>query len=120
MVRKTNRITDKRLLRQFALFALLASAVSLMSLPVWSQLAPGSMELQWNKGSADCSKNPQPPLQQHPYNARTFILRENLCTTFEAPFMYLLIGSTKALLIDTGDISDPNVVPLAKTVMRLL
>ena len=120
MVRKTNRITDKRLLRQFALFALLASAVSLMSLPVWSQLAPGSMEVQWNEGSADCSKNPQPPLQQHPYNARTFILRENLCTTFEAPIMYLLIGSTKALLIDTGDISDPNVIPLADTVMHLL
>jgi len=34
--------------------------------------------------------------------------------------MYLLIGSTKALLIDTGDIADPNVVPLADAVMRLL
>lgn len=34
--------------------------------------------------------------------------------------MYLLIGSTKGLLIDTGDIADPNRVPLAKTVMQLL
>lgn len=34
--------------------------------------------------------------------------------------MYLLVGSTKALLIDTGDIADPNVIPLADTVMRLL
>jgi glyoxylase-like metal-dependent hydrolase (beta-lactamase superfamily II) len=40
--------------------------------------------------------------------------------TFEAPFMYLLVGSTRALLIDTGNIADPNVVPLADTVMRLL
>jgi len=34
--------------------------------------------------------------------------------------MYLLVGSTKALLIDTGDIADPSVIPLADTVMRLL
>jgi glyoxylase-like metal-dependent hydrolase (beta-lactamase superfamily II) len=34
--------------------------------------------------------------------------------------MYLLIGSARAVLIDTGDIADPNRVPLAKTVMDLL
>lgn len=34
--------------------------------------------------------------------------------------MYLLIGSTKALLIDTGDIADPHIVPLADTVTSLL
>jgi hydroxyacylglutathione hydrolase len=78
------------------------------------------MDVHWNEGSADCAKNPQPPLQQHQYNAQTFILRENLCTTFEAPFMYLLIGSTKALLIDSGDVADPHIVPLADTVTSLL
>ena len=106
MVHKTDRITHSRLLRRLALLVLLALAASLMSAPAWAQLAPGSMDVQWNEGSADCAKNPQPPLQQHQYNAQTFILRENLCTTFEAPFMYLLIGSSKALLIDTGDIED--------------
>src|SRR5262249_779358 len=50
----------------------------------------------------------------------TFILRENLCITFEAPFMYLLTGSTKAWLIDSGDVSDPKQIPLAETVMQLL
>ncbi|MGA7292316.1 MAG: MBL fold metallo-hydrolase [Terriglobales bacterium] len=34
--------------------------------------------------------------------------------------MCLLVGSTKALLIDTGDVADPNQMPLAKTVMTLL
>lgn len=34
--------------------------------------------------------------------------------------MYLLIGSEKALLIDTGDVADPKLMPLAKTVMGLL
>jgi len=84
------------------------------------QLVPGSMDVHWNEGAAQCTGSSQPPLQVHSYNAQTFILRENLCITFEAPFMYLLIGSDKALLIDTGDVADPNKAPLANTVMRLL
>jgi glyoxylase-like metal-dependent hydrolase (beta-lactamase superfamily II) len=88
--------------------------------PARSQLVPGSMDVRWSDGAPDCAKDSQPPLQVHPYNPRTFILRENLCATFEAPFIYLLIGSAEALLIDTGDVTDPNQMPLAKTVMNLL
>jgi hydroxyacylglutathione hydrolase len=126
MARETNCITDKGLsilpagTGRFTFFVLLALAAALIPSPAWSQLVPGSMDVHWNEGSPDCAKNPQPPLQVHQYNARMFILRENPCTTFEAPFMYLLVGSTKALLIDTGDIADPSVVPLAETVMGLL
>src|SRR5271170_2037683 len=120
MAGENNRIIEKRLRSGLTLFVLLALALPLTSPPGWAQLAPGSMDVRWNEGSPKCANAPQPPLQVHPYNTRTFILRENLCTTFEAPFMYLLIGSTKALLIDTGDIADPNVIPLADTVMRLL
>src|SRR5678816_2585529 len=69
--------------------------------PVYSQLVSGTMDVHWNQGSEDCVKNPQPPIQVHQYNAQTFILRESLCATYEAPFIYLLIGKTKALLIDT-------------------
>jgi glyoxylase-like metal-dependent hydrolase (beta-lactamase superfamily II) len=78
------------------------------------------MDVHWNEGAPDCGKNPQPPLQVHRYNLQTLILRENLCVTFEAPFLYLLVGSRKALLIDTGDVADPNQMPLAKTVMSLV
>jgi hydroxyacylglutathione hydrolase len=100
--------------------ALLVLGVLLTSSPGRGQLAPGSMNVHWDEGAPNCAKSSQPPLQVHQYNARTFILRENLCATFEAPFLYLLIGSTKALLIDTGDVADPNVVPLAATVTHLL
>jgi hydroxyacylglutathione hydrolase len=95
-------------------------AVLLVPSCAWTQLTPGSMDVHWNEGAANCAANPHPPLQVHQYNSRTFILRENLCSTFEAPFMYLLIGSAKALLIDTGDVADPSPMPLAATVMRLL
>jgi len=85
-----------------------------------SELVPGTMDVRWNEGSADCVKNPQPPIQAHRYNGDTFILRENLCATYEAPFIYLLIGKTKALLIDTGAVVDPKIMPLAQTVISLL
>lgn len=78
------------------------------------------MDVHWNEGAVNCAASSQPPLQVHRYNDRTFILRENLCATWEAPFMYLLVGSEKALLIDSGDVADPNRMPLANTVMQLL
>lgn len=117
MAHETKDMMGKRLAGFFALVALVAA---LTPLPAWPQLAPGSMDVRWTEGSAACDKNPQPPLQLHQYNPRTFILRENLCATFEAPFMYLMIGSTKALLVDSGDVADPKIAPLADTVMKLL
>jgi glyoxylase-like metal-dependent hydrolase (beta-lactamase superfamily II) len=78
------------------------------------------MDVHWNEGSKDCIKNPQPPIQVHRYDAQTFILRESLCATYEAPFIYLLIGKTKALLIDTGAVADAKIMPLAQTVISLL
>jgi hydroxyacylglutathione hydrolase len=92
----------------------------LCSVSASSQPASGSLGMHWNEGAADCKASPQPPIEVHAYNPQTFILRQNLCSTWEAPFMYLLLGSTRALLIDTGDVADPNQMPLAKTVMQLL
>src|SRR5437588_335750 len=92
--------TTQQFSLRLILFLLLLSGVLLTSSLGWSELVPGSLDVHWNEGASDCAKNPQPPLQVHRYNSQTLILRENLCATFEAPFMYLLIGSRKALLID--------------------
>jgi hydroxyacylglutathione hydrolase len=89
--------------------------------PVWAELTPGSMDVKWDAGAEHCDpSHPPSPLQVHPYNAQTYILRENLCATWEAPFMYLLVGSKRALLIDTGDVAEPQAMPLETTVMGLL
>ena len=89
-------------------------------MPAWSEPVPGSLPAQWNIGAEDCAKSPQPPLQVHAYEPQTFILRQNLCASFEGNFIYLLIGSDKALLIDTGAIADPQKMPLAKKILELL
>ena len=85
-----------------------------------SQPAPGSMNVSWREGAPDCEKASEPPLQIHQYNNQTFIIRESLCSTFEAPFVFLLIGSNRAMLIDTGDVADPAKMPLARTVSQLI
>lgn len=100
--------------------SLLLLGTILNSSSAWGQVAPGSMDVHWDEGAQNCASSSQPPLQVHAYNSQTFILRENLCATFEAPFMYLLIGSSKALLIDTGDVADPAKMPLADTVIKLI
>jgi hydroxyacylglutathione hydrolase len=103
------------------LYGLLPAFVMALSSTAHSQIVPGSMDVHWNPGARHCRKeDPQPPLQVHRYNAQTFILRENPCVTSEAPFMYLLIGTRKALLIDSGDVADSAKVPLAQQVLGLL
>lgn len=42
------------------------------------------------------------PLQAQQYDQNTVVIRQSLRTSFEAPFMYLIFGERKALLIDTG------------------
>jgi glyoxylase-like metal-dependent hydrolase (beta-lactamase superfamily II) len=88
--------------------------------PVSGAPLEGSLPLQWNIGAEDCKASPQPPLQVHAYEPQTFILRQSPCASFEANFLYLLVGSDKALLIDTGAVADPKAMPLAKTIFELL
>ena len=85
-----------------------------------SQIVPGSMDVRWHEGAQDCNATPEEPLQVHAYNAQTYILRQSLCASFEGNFLYLLVGSDKALLIDTGAIAEPQKMPLAKTIVELL
>src|SRR5436305_347500 len=96
------------------------SMALLTATSTWSQPVPGSLDVHWNEGASDCKATPQAPLQVHAYEPQTFILRQSPCASFEANFLYLLIGSDKALLIDTGAIADAKEMPLAKTILELL
>lgn len=60
----------------------------------------GAMPDAWIRGGPDCGEEPE--VQVHRYGASTFILRQSLCTSFEAPFLYLLFGEDQVLLEDTG------------------
>lgn len=44
----------------------------------------------------------EPVAQVQALDADTFVIRQSVKTNFEAPFLYLLFGKDKALLVDTG------------------
>lgn len=98
----------------------LCCMASLLGMPAVGQPAPGDMNVHWDAGAANCQAHTPRPLQVHRYDANTYLLRESLCQTYEGPFIYLLIGTSRALLIDTGDVADANKMPLAATVLGLL
>jgi hydroxyacylglutathione hydrolase len=52
----------------------------------------------WNSGNDP----KEPALHVQNVDKDTVVLRQSITTTFEAPFLYLLFGDKKALLIDTG------------------
>jgi hydroxyacylglutathione hydrolase len=111
-------IQEEFVIWHFARVALLLSVVSAVTSS--AEVVPGNLNVHWNEGSKDCAANPQPPLQVHAYEPQTYILRQSPCADFEANFLYLLIGSKRALLIDTGAVADPAHMPLASTVLDLL
>lgn len=49
----------------------------------------------------------------HAYSEHTVILRQNKSVHFEAPFLFLLFGNERALLLDTGATADPAHFPCA-------
>jgi hydroxyacylglutathione hydrolase len=86
--------------------------------PVNSAMA--LQEKKWNHGSADCNSNTDPAIEVFRYDRFSYILRQNKCLSFEAPFIYVLIGDKKVLVLDTGAPESPENFPLYGTVLSLL
>ena len=77
-------------------------------------------KIKWISGSNNCKENKDSLIQVVKYNDNTFILRQNKCTNYEAPFLFLFLGNKKALLMDTGATEDENQFPLYKTVKKII
>lgn len=78
--------------------------------------APGDLAFRWIHGSVCAATNTDPRIQVVAYNEDTYVIRENPCIHWEAPFTYLLFGNRGALLIDTGATAEAAHYPLRSTV----
>jgi hydroxyacylglutathione hydrolase len=63
-------------------------------------LAQGRLPPSWYAGGPVCAG--KPALRVHAYTDDFYILRQPACTNYEKPFLYLLFGRDRALLLDTG------------------
>ena len=80
----------------------------------------GDLDVSWIHGSESAKHNADPDIQVHAYDEHTFILRQNMAVNYEAPFMFLLFGSARAVLIDTGATASPDFFPLRRVVDGLM
>jgi hydroxyacylglutathione hydrolase len=75
----------------------------------------GELPKFWITGGPRCMEVPD--WQVHEYNADFYIIRESGCTHYEKPFLYLIFGKDRAMLIDTGA-GESDVARYAQTLVH--
>lgn len=77
---------------------------------------------KWYEGAKDCEKPgaKEPPYEVVEVNSSYYVMRQNKCINFEAPFLYLYIGEDTAFLLDTGATESASEMPLRKWVDDML
>ncbi|HEY3504397.1 MAG TPA: MBL fold metallo-hydrolase [Actinocatenispora sp.] len=80
----------------------------------------GSLDVAWIHGTRSARRAPEPKIQVHRYDEHTVILRQSKAVNYEAPFLFLLFGNDRALLLDTGATADADSFPLRATVDELV
>jgi len=78
------------------------------------------VNVRWNHGAPSGRRCTDPAIQVHACDPHTFMLRQSKAVSYEAPFMYLLCGNDRALLLDTGATREPEQFPLRETVDKIL
>ncbi|MGW4895417.1 MBL fold metallo-hydrolase [Kitasatospora sp. NPDC004240] len=79
-----------------------------------------SLDVRWIHGSESAKHNTDPEIQVHRYDEHTVILRQNKAVNYEAPFLFLLFGDERAVLIDTGATAEAEYFPLRRVVDGLI
>lgn len=69
----------------------------------------GDLNVRWIHGAAAGAASADPAVQVHAYDPHTCVLRQSMAASYEAPFIYLLFGNERAMLLDTGATKDSAV-----------
>jgi hydroxyacylglutathione hydrolase len=94
-------------------------ALAALLLPASVALSGDLREKTWIHGSEDCDTNRDPPIEVFQFDADTYVLRQNKCVNFEAPFIYVLFGEHTVFVQDTGATDDPAKFPVYDVIQNL-
>lgn len=91
----------------------LALSLFCLGIPLFGQapepdgggIEPGVMPLTWPASGPKCME--VPAWRVHEYNPNLYIIRQSGCLDYEKPFLYLLFGKDRGLLLDTGSRNFP-------------
>ena len=95
-------------------------ALAVAALPAYAGLSADLSDKVWIHGSEDCSSNKDPAIEVFQFDATTYVLRQNKCVHFEAPFIYVLFGEHTVFVQDTGATADAAQFPLYDVVQDLV
>jgi hydroxyacylglutathione hydrolase len=118
----SNVFWSRMTVRSLSTMAALAAALYLTANPASAQfpepdggtLERGMLPTHWHSQDPKCMEIPQ--WQVHEYNPNFIILRQSPCTDYEKPFIFLLFGKDRAILVDTGS-RDGNLPPTLRLVI---
>lgn len=68
----------------------------------------GDLDVRWIHGVRGRAAGAEPKIQVHAYDPHTYLLRQSKTVSFEAPFLFLLFGNDRALLLDSGASKKPD------------
>ncbi len=91
------------------------AAAGQLTQPNGGNLERGSLPAAWLSQRPKCMEIPD--WQVHEYNPDFLLLRQSPCTDFEKPFVYLLFGKDKAMLVDTGS-RNGNLAPAIQRAVK--
>lgn len=107
--------------------ALLSGCISLAAARDSSALASSTAyrisegpDHRWLHGAPDCAASSDPSWDIRRVADNTFILRQNKCLTFEAPFVYVLAGKDRVLVLDTGAVAPEGQASLYEILIAVL
>lgn len=78
-------------------------------------LERGTLPEHWLSQGAKCMEIPEWQVQE--YNPNFFLLRQSPCSDYEKPFIFLIFGKDKAMLVDTGS-RNGNLAPYLRWTVK--
>jgi hydroxyacylglutathione hydrolase len=79
-------------------------------------VVPGVLPKHWLSEGTRCADIPEWQVEE--YNPTLFILRQSPCTDYEKPFIFLMFGKERALLLDTGS-QNGNLMPSLQRAVKV-